>query len=136
MTALTPEVEQRVREGIANDQSPASLTTVRAALADVLDRGESCAIYTGVDRQCDIRHSWEFDPNDESEDETENRELFINAIVRRIAELQVAPHHLDITLLAKLRDARAEYQRGYGDGWEDAMANRTEEQTLAQEGKR
>lgn len=121
---LTEEVKQQVREGMANDQSPASLTTIRAALADVLDTGDEDG--QPWDHFYEIQRtnpalSWTQD-NANGE-----RVRFMDAVVRRIAQLQHAPHHYDAALLAKLRDVRAEYQRGYRDGRSDATGETEEE---------
>lgn len=101
----------------------ASVATVRAALADVADAG-----WNG--------RPWTLDPTDETEAQTVHRAAFINAIITRIAELQAAPHLYDESLLAKLRDRKAEYHRGYSNGWEDAMADREEMRRKVEEGVR
>jgi hypothetical protein len=124
---LTDEVKQRVREGMADDQQPVSITTLRAALMDVIDAG--CRHTDG------FTHEWKLNAFEEDFANAQRCE-FADAVAARIGELQGEPLLYDAALLAKLRDARAEYQRGYGDGWGDAMADHTEEQTLAREGKR
>lgn len=118
---LTDAMKREVLADMADDQQPVSVFTLRAAIADVLDKGWQC----GAD--CDLKHPWRF-PTERfegdtqpSDDDLRLREGFINAVAARVAELQAAPHHYDTTLLAKLRDARAEYQRGYRDGWSDGV---------------
>lgn len=114
------EMERRVLEGVRDTAKVASMATVRAAVADILDAGWQCA------KGCDIKHAWRFYPDDESELETANRERFINAVAARITRLQSPPHLFDVVVMGKLRDSRAEYKRGYSNGWEDAMKDQEE----------
>jgi hypothetical protein len=80
-------VEQRILTAIKQDQRLASLTVVRAAIADVLDVGPP-SIYG---RKC----YWLFDHEDEGECESKTRAQFIDAICQRITQLQQPPHNMD-----------------------------------------
>ena len=57
------------------------LVIVRAAILDVIDDGDQCG------RNCDMKHGWIFDPQDESSSETERRMRFADAVQKRILEL-------------------------------------------------
>jgi hypothetical protein len=74
-------VEQRILTAIKQDQHLASLTVVRAAIADVLDAGCSCT---------NEKHSWELDDITAEELGVTNGQLvrFIDAVCQRIAQLQ------------------------------------------------
>lgn len=87
---IDPATLQRISTAIRQDQTFASLTTVRAALADVMDVGPP-----PIDnRKC----YWLFDHEDEGEGESETRMQFIDAVERRILQLQQSPHEMDAGL--------------------------------------
>ena len=65
----------------------AGVATIRAAIADVLDAGEDA---TGCTCSAQ-RHAWSFSFS-EGERETENRSRFMDAVIKRIGELQTPPH--------------------------------------------
>jgi hypothetical protein len=70
----------------ATDQQPlwADAATVRAALADTLDSYPPAV----------IEHLfWHFNPEDESEAETQIRGVFIDSVIARIRQLQQPPHN-------------------------------------------
>jgi hypothetical protein len=124
-----PAVAQRILTAIERDAQFASLSVIRAAVADVLDAGwpvteEICEC--GHDREmhdttdafgpaghckdwsdgCDeftrrTRWSWLFECV-ESERQTEMRAAFLDAVCTRIVELQSPPHSMDARLLAEL----------------------------------
>lgn len=124
---LSP-VERRIAQAIEQDKQFASLSVVRAAVADVLDAGwpvteEVCEC--GHDREmhdttdafgpaghckdwsdgCDsftqqTALSWLFECV-ESEHQTEMRAAFIDAVQTRITELQSPPHDMDARLLRR-----------------------------------
>src|ERR1041385_1075097 len=73
----------RILAGVKDVGRVVSVATVRAAVADVIDAGEPCYIEREHGRTC--RHGWSFDL-DESEEQTAERERFINAVAARIAE--------------------------------------------------
>lgn len=62
----------------------ADASVIRAALLDVTDSGWKCS------SGCDIGHLWRFDPDDESDDQTEHRMRFADAVESRIRELASA----------------------------------------------
>src|ERR1044072_2057941 len=111
---------QRILTALSNDKRFASLTTIRAAIADVVDagwqRGEGC----------DLKHPWRFPTEmfDGAEQPTDDdlllREKFLDAVCQRIAELQAAPHNLD----SQYHD----YCSGYADGWAAAHTESLREQ--------
>jgi hypothetical protein len=95
---LTHTHAQRILTAIREDRQMASITTVRAALFDVIDAGWQCS------RSCDLRHPWAFptemfagdaQPND---DDLQLRDRFVDAVIARIAQLQAPPHNFDATL--------------------------------------
>jgi hypothetical protein len=85
---IDPAVLQRVSTAISQDQAFASLTTVRAAIADVLDAGCSCT---------NEKHPWELDDTTAEELDVTNgqRVRFIDDVCRRILALQREPHGMD-----------------------------------------
>jgi hypothetical protein len=88
-------VEQRILTAIKQDRHLASLTVVRAAIADALDTGPP-----PVDgHKC----YWLFDHEDEGESESENRAQFIDAVAQRVTQLQQPPHNMDTERLTKER---------------------------------
>jgi hypothetical protein len=89
------DVEQRILTAIKQDQHLASLTVVRAAIADVLDTG-----FTDEDVR---QRAWIFLLL-ESEQETERRTRFIDAVCQRIAQLQQPPHNMDAGRLRTQRE--------------------------------
>lgn len=116
---IDPAHADRILTAWKQDRAFASLTTVRAAIADVLDVGD------GSDYQW-----WSFYQT-EAEHQTAHRQAFMDAVCKRIAELQRPPHGMD----ARLRHCahgfincstcddptlRA-YSRGYADGKADAL---------------
>jgi hypothetical protein len=117
---IDPAHLQRICTAVQETAQVASIATVKAAIADTVDGAEF--------------YQWMWDKNEENANAV--RGEFMDAIVRRITQLQAAPLLYDAALLAKLSDARAEYHRGYSNGWEDAMADRGEMRRLAREGKR
>jgi len=127
MTYELDDVERRVLEGVREVGRVASIATLRAAILDTVDAG--CRHPDGMS------HEWKFNALEE-EFANEQRCAFVDEVARRIVELQAEPHHYDQALLGKLRDARAEYQRGYSNGWEDAMADDEEMRRCVQEGVR
>jgi hypothetical protein len=101
--ALLDSVIQRVRADL-NDGKPltemrdhrlVSLATVRAAIADVLDAGYQ---FKNHAKPC----PWLFF-HDESDEQTEIRSKFLNAVCQRIAQLQQPPHNMDAERLVKER---------------------------------
>lgn len=61
-----------------NSQSFAGIATIRAAIFDAIDVGFK-------------RGAWHFDPDDESDTQTEHRHAFANAVVSFVEDLQTAP---------------------------------------------
>jgi hypothetical protein len=98
---FSPAVNRRLLTAIQRDGQAASVTVVRAAIADVLDTG--CTCY-------DEKHPWELDdgPEDNEDDVNQQRERFIDAVTARIAELQAPPHNMDARLLAEVERTRKE----------------------------
>lgn len=107
-----PVLLQRLTMAMARDRQVASVTVVRAALADVLDGGYQCS------RGCDLKHPWLFPtelfPGDKqpTDDDLGLRERFLDAVTARIAELQAPPHNMDARLLAEVERARKVLRRG------------------------
>jgi acyl transferase domain-containing protein len=99
---IDPAVLERISAAISQDQAFASLTTVRAAIADVLDAGCSCT---------NEKHPWEMDDTTAEElDVTSGQRVrFIDDVCRRILELQREPHGMD----AGLREDALESQEFY-----------------------
>lgn len=58
------------------------LEAVRAAIFDVLDGGDGITPATA--RRVGFRNDWRFDPEDESEAETERRMRFVDAVIARL----------------------------------------------------
>jgi hypothetical protein len=88
---IDPAVLERISAAITRDQTFASLTTVRAAIADVLDAGCSCT---------NEKHQWELDDTTAEELDVTNgqRVRFIDDVCARILELQREPHGMDAEL--------------------------------------
>jgi hypothetical protein len=86
---IDPEVKQRISTAIRQDQTFASLTTVRAAIFDVIDAGR-----------------WEFYEQLSfgitQDRANEQRCDFVDAVSKRILQLQQSPHGMD----AGLREGR------------------------------
>jgi hypothetical protein len=61
----------------------ADTATIRAALFDILDVGSDCNVYG-----CPHGHLWLFNPQDESDQETQNRTIFVDRVIGRIEDLQ------------------------------------------------
>ena len=57
------------------------LALVREAILSVIDRGWNCHV------TCDLKHAWQFNPNEESDKETKERMKFVDAVQKRILEL-------------------------------------------------
>jgi hypothetical protein len=92
---LSP-VEQRIAQAMERDKQFASLSVVRAAVADVLDAGDAALPPVG-----NHPHPWIFGV-DEREEQTECRERFTDAVCARIVELQSPPHSMDARLRERL----------------------------------
>jgi hypothetical protein len=98
---IDPAVLQRISAAITRDQTFASLTTVRAAIYDVIDKGS----FSGW---------WElYDEGDNPEvtEDMVNQERcdFVDAVCARILALQREPHGMD----AGLREDALESQEFY-----------------------
>jgi hypothetical protein len=89
-------VEQRIAQAMERDRQFASITVIRAAVADVLDAGDAALPPVG-----NHPHPWIFGV-DEREEQTECRERFMDAVCTRIVELQSPPHSMDARLLAQI----------------------------------
>lgn len=98
---------------IHDDQSIASLTTLRTAILDVIDAG--CHHADG------FTHEWKFNAFEEDFANTQ-RCAFVDAVAARVKVLQGEPHGMDAVLLAKLAGVRAEFKRGYAAGRADAIS--------------
>jgi len=108
---LDPARAQRILAAMENDKKFASLTTIRAAIMDVIDAG--C-------RHSDsLTHEWRFDNADE-DFANEQRCNFVDAVCQRIAELQCAPYNFDPQFY--------DYSTGYATGWADAHTETLREQ--------
>jgi hypothetical protein len=79
---IDPAVLQRVSTAISQDQAFASLTTVRAAIADVVDGAEF--------------YQWMWDTNEVNANAV--RGEFMDAVCARILALQREPHGMDAQL--------------------------------------
>jgi hypothetical protein len=102
---IDPAVLERIPAAITRDQTFASLTTVRAAIADALDAGEDA---TGC--ACEAqRHAWSFSFR-EDEQETEKRSRLIDAVTARILALQREPHGVDAGLREDALDSHEFYE--------------------------
>lgn len=88
--SIDPEVSRRILRAIDQDQRFASLTVMRAALADVLDAGDP-----------DNLGEWLFCKT-ESDWQTERRAVFIDAVCARITTLQAPPFNFDAGLRERL----------------------------------
>jgi len=86
---------------VENDKKFASLTTIRAALFDVFDQN----VKELSANDCEKHRITD-------EEACENRFEFVEAVCRRIAQLQSAPHNFD--------PQYADYCAGYATGWADA----------------
>lgn len=89
-----PTVPRRILTAIERDQRLASLTTVRAAVADVLYAGYR---FKNHAKPC----PWLFF-HGESDKQAELRERFMDAVVQRITALQAPPHEMDAELLMEV----------------------------------
>lgn len=65
---------------------------IRTAILEVADAGWQCSA-----RACGIKHLWIFE-DDESDDQTEHRERFADAVLERIRKLQSPVFALGIRL--------------------------------------
>jgi hypothetical protein len=90
---IDPAVLQRISAAITRDQTFASLTTVRAAIADVVDGAEF--------------YQWMWDTNEVNANAV--RGEFMDAVCARVLELQREPHGMD----AGLREDALESQEFY-----------------------
>ena len=61
----------------------ATINLLRASLFDILDAGSECAT-----PDCPHGHLWIFNPQDESDLETQNRTNFVDRVIDRIQDLQ------------------------------------------------
>jgi len=101
---VEPKHLHRILHALDNDRRFASLTTIRAALFDVIDDDDGTC--------------WRFYPamfaNDNLalDEANERRCAFVDAVTAHIAELQRAPHNFD--------SQYSDYRTGYADGWVDA----------------
>lgn len=95
-----------------NDQSATSLTTLRAAILDVIDAG--CQHADG------FTHEWKFNAFEEDFANAQ-RCAFVDAVAARVKVLQGEPHGYDAVLLARLVSAQGEFKRGYAAGREDVI---------------
>lgn len=94
-------------------KGPASASTIRTALYDVLDGGCNCEGEGGGG----AKHPWELDddvdnPELDHELVSAQRERFADAVIVRIVQLQTAPHNMDAGLLAMLGRAQKVLRRG------------------------
>jgi hypothetical protein len=120
-------IRDRLLAGVRDVGRVASIATIKAALLDTIDAG--CHHDDGMS------HEWKFNAAEESF-ANEQRCAFVDRVAERVAQLQATPHLYDEKLLAKLNDAKAEYNRGYRDGWEDRVLDEEEMRQRALEGKR
>jgi len=127
MTYELDEVERRVLEGVKDVGRVASVATLRAAIMDTIDAG--CHHDDGMS------HEWKFNAAEESF-ANEQRRAFVDRVAERVVQLQAAPLLYDEVLLAKLANTRAEYRRGYRDGWEDRVLDDEEMRRKVKEGVR
>lgn len=96
---------------IENDRKFASLTTIRAAIMDVIDGG--------CQHADSLTHEWQF--NNPDEDFANGQRCdFVDAVSRRIVELQQPLHSFD--------SERGDYRSGYADGWAEAQMEMLREQ--------
>jgi hypothetical protein len=93
---LDSDHAQRILAAIENDKRFASLTTIRAAIADVVDGAEF--------------YQWMWDKDEDNANAV--RQEFMDAVAQRIAQLQSAPHNFD--------PQYHDYCTGYATGWADA----------------
>lgn len=93
-----PAVLRRIQTAMQRDRQYASLTVVRAAVADVLDAGYQ---FKNHAKPC----PWLFF-HDESDGQTEVREQFMDAVTTRIVQLQAPPHEMDARLQAEVERVR------------------------------
>jgi hypothetical protein len=100
-TKIDPAVLQRISAAIARDQAFASLTTVRAAIYDVIDKGSFSGWWALYDEG----------DNPEVTEDMVNQERcdFVDAVCARILELQREPYGMD----ARLREDALESQEFY-----------------------
>jgi hypothetical protein len=91
---LSP-VEQRIAQAMERDKQFASLSVIRAAIADVLDTGDS-----------ENAGEWLFYSTEPDWRMDDRRERFTDAVCTRIVELQAPPHNMDAGLLAEFEKAR------------------------------
>src|SRR5690242_10641695 len=91
------QLKRNILAAIGNDQHPASLTTIRAAIYDVIDAG--CHHPDG------FTHEWKFNAFEEDFANAQRCD-FVDRVAARIVELQAAPHLFDVELLRKLSDAK------------------------------
>lgn len=59
------------------------MAMVRTALFDILDAGSECDVFG-----CPHGHLWIFNPQDETDGETQNRTNFVDRVIDRIQDLQ------------------------------------------------
>ena len=88
------ELQMPTKDKAPTDDRPllmADASVIRAAIADVQDSGWECS------RDCGVTHSWFF-RDDEDDDQTEHRQRFTDAVIRRIVELQKPPFNLGMKL--------------------------------------
>jgi hypothetical protein len=85
VTRLDSSIARRILTAIAEDGRYASFTVIGYAIDDVIDAG-----WNG--------RPWHFDPDDESEAQTEHRYAFRCAVLAAITQLQSPPHGMDAGL--------------------------------------
>jgi hypothetical protein len=108
---IGPAVLKRISAAITRDETFASLTTVRAAIADVLDAGCSCT---------NEKHPWELDDTTAEELDVTNgqRVRFIDDVCRRILELQREPHGMDAGLRVVATALRQRESEVRAEAWQ------------------
>ncbi len=85
-----PVVLRRISTAIRQDQTFASLTTIRSAIFDVIDKGGPAGWWELYDL--------DDDPEVTEEMLTQERCDFVDAVERRILQLQQPPHEMDAGL--------------------------------------
>lgn len=108
---LDQTTARNILAAIENDRRFASLTTIRAAIMDVID--------VGCLHLDNFTHEWQFYNADE-DFASGQRCDFTDAVCRRIAELQQPPHGFD--------SRYGDYRSGYADGWAEAHVEMLREQ--------
>lgn len=79
--AIADDIDKAILE-LRTKQRLFSQLAIRAAIFDVLDGGDG--ITPATVRSVGFRNDWFFDPEDESEAETERRMRFVDAVIARL----------------------------------------------------